>query len=81
MRCCSELFKKFNIFPLASEFLHSLLLFVVDNVEKFQTNSDIHCMNTRHKYNLHMLNGNLISYKKDSYCAEVINSFLHVISC
>jgi hypothetical protein len=38
---CRELFKKFNIFPLASGFLPSLLSFVVDNLEKFQTNSDI----------------------------------------
>jgi hypothetical protein len=37
-----ELFKKLNILPLASEFLLSLLSFVVDNMKKFQTNSDIH---------------------------------------
>jgi hypothetical protein len=36
---CRELFKKFNILPLASEFLLSILSFVVDNMEKFQTNS------------------------------------------
>jgi hypothetical protein len=34
---CRELFKKFNILPLTSEFLFSLLSYVVDNVEKFQT--------------------------------------------
>jgi hypothetical protein len=38
---CRELFKKFNILPLASEFLLSLLSFIVDNM-KFQTDSDIH---------------------------------------
>jgi hypothetical protein len=32
---CRELLKKFNILPLASEFLLSLLLFVVDNMDKF----------------------------------------------
>jgi hypothetical protein len=36
---CRELFKKFNILPLVSEFLLSLLPFIVDNMEKFQTNS------------------------------------------
>jgi hypothetical protein len=50
---CIELFKKFNILPLASEFLLPLLSFVVDNLEKFQTNSDIHNINTRHKHDLH----------------------------
>jgi hypothetical protein len=44
---CRELFKKFNIFPLASEFLLSLLSFVVDNLETFYTNSDIHSVSTR----------------------------------
>jgi hypothetical protein len=44
---CRELFKKFNILPLASEFLLSLLSFVVDNLEIFQTNSDIHNINTK----------------------------------
>jgi hypothetical protein len=34
---CRELFKKCNILPLVSEFLLSLLSFVVDNMEKFQT--------------------------------------------
>jgi hypothetical protein len=33
---CTELFKKFNILPLASKFLLSLLLFVMDSMEKFQ---------------------------------------------
>jgi hypothetical protein len=31
-----ELFKKFNILPLASKFLLSLLSFVVDNIETFK---------------------------------------------
>jgi hypothetical protein len=39
---CRELFKKLDILLLASEFLLSLLSFVVDNIETFQTNSDIH---------------------------------------
>jgi hypothetical protein len=39
---CRELFKKFNILPLASEFLLSLLPFVVNCMEIFHANSDIH---------------------------------------
>jgi hypothetical protein len=30
-----ELFRKFNIFPLASEYILSALSFIVDGVEKF----------------------------------------------
>jgi hypothetical protein len=33
---CRELFKKFNMLPLASAFLLSLLSFVADNMEKFK---------------------------------------------
>jgi hypothetical protein len=59
---CRELFKKFNTLPLASEFLLSLLLFIVDNMETFQTSSDIRSINTRHKQDLHVSNVNLKSY-------------------
>jgi hypothetical protein len=38
---CTELFKKFDILPLATKFFLSLLPFVM-NMENFQTNSDIH---------------------------------------
>jgi hypothetical protein len=61
---CRELFKKCNILPLASEFLLSLLSFVVDNLETFQTNSDINNISKRYRYNLHMPNINLSKYKK-----------------
>jgi hypothetical protein len=47
-----------------SEFLLSLLSFVVDNLEIFQTNSDIHNISTRYRYNLHVPNTNLSKYKK-----------------
>lgn len=36
-------------------------------MEKFQTNSDIHGTNTRHKSDLHMPNANLTSYQKGIY--------------
>jgi hypothetical protein len=43
-------FTRFNILPLASKFLLSLLLFVVDNVEKLHTNSDIHSVLVQYTY-------------------------------
>jgi hypothetical protein len=64
---CRELCKKFNMVPLASEFLLSLLSFIVDNMEKFQTNSDIHSINTRHKHDLRMLNADLTNQKGAYY--------------
>jgi hypothetical protein len=35
---CKEIFKKLIVIPLASEFLLSLLSFIVDNMEKFKLN-------------------------------------------
>jgi hypothetical protein len=68
---CRELFEKFNILPLASEILLSKLSFVVHNMEKFQTNSDIHNINTRHKHDLHQPSANLTSYQKGAYYAWI----------
>ena len=36
---CHELFKKFNILPLHSQYIVSLTLFVVKNIEEFSSNS------------------------------------------
>lgn len=59
-----KLCKKFNILPLSSEYLLSLLSFIVDSIEKFQTNSGIHNMSTRYRCNLHVPNSNLSKYQK-----------------
>jgi hypothetical protein len=68
---CRELFKKFNILPLVSKFLPSLSSFVVDNIEKFQTNPNIHNINTRYRYNLHVSNTNLSKYQKGVYYSGI----------
>jgi hypothetical protein len=66
-----KLFKKFNILPLAGEFLLSLSSFVVNNKEKFQTSSDIHNTSARHGYNLHVPNANLSKYHKGVHYAVI----------
>jgi hypothetical protein len=68
---CRELFNKFNFLPLASEFLLSLLSFVMDNIETFQTNSDNHNISTRYRYNLHVPNTNLSKYQKGVYYSGI----------
>ena len=45
---CCELFKKINILPLYSQYILSLLLFVVTNINMFKPNSVVHSTNTRH---------------------------------
>jgi hypothetical protein len=62
---CGELSKKFNFIPLVHEFMLSLPSLVVDNIEKFQTNSDIHSKSTR--YNLYVPKSNFSEYQKGVY--------------
>jgi hypothetical protein len=64
---CRTLFQKFNILPLASEFIFCLLSFVVEHLDKFQRNTDVHKLNTRRKFDLHMPNANLTNYQKGVY--------------
>jgi hypothetical protein len=40
-------------------------------MEKFQTNSDIHSISTRYRYNLHVPNSNLSKYKKVVYYSGI----------
>ena len=48
-----EIFKVLKIFPLDSQYIFSLLIFVFNNKEMFTRNSGIHCINTRHCKDLH----------------------------
>jgi hypothetical protein len=65
-----ELFKKCKILLLAIEILLSLLSFVVDIMEMFQTNLDIHNVNTR-QHDVHQPTATLTSYQKGAYYASV----------
>jgi hypothetical protein len=60
-------FKKLQILPLPCEYIFSLLNFVINNLEHFQTNLAIHCVNTRNKHNLHRPVANLTCFQKTTY--------------
>jgi hypothetical protein len=53
--------------PLQSQYILSLLLFLVDNRDHFRVNSEIHHINTRNKLNLHLPITNLSVYQKGAY--------------
>jgi hypothetical protein len=44
---CHELFKKIYILPHYSQYIFSLIQFVIRNSGLFKTNSDVHNFNTR----------------------------------
>jgi hypothetical protein len=50
---CRDLFKRLEILTLPCECTFSLINFITNNEERFETNVDVHCVNTRHKPCLH----------------------------
>jgi hypothetical protein len=50
---CQNLFKKLSILPFQSQYIFSLLMFVVKNKDFFKLKSDFHNFNTRSKCDLH----------------------------
>jgi hypothetical protein len=51
-----------NILPLRSQYIYSLLKFVVKNREIFDINRDYYEINTRHNMDMHMNQVNLMKY-------------------
>lgn len=64
---CREHFRTLKILPLQSQYILSLLLFVIDNKGHFRRNSEIHHINTRNKSSLHQPLSNLSIYQKGAY--------------
>jgi hypothetical protein len=50
---CRQLFKKLGILPIQSQYILTLLSFVVQNKDQFTNNLETHNINTRHNRNLH----------------------------
>jgi IS1 family transposase len=73
---CRSLFKKLEISPVPCQYIFSLMNFLVDNQENFQTNSSIHSINTRNKHHLHRPIANLSCFQKSTFDSSIriINS-------
>jgi hypothetical protein len=64
-RCsCRIRFKVLEILLVPSLYIFSLMMFVVNNVDEFQTNSSVHGINTRCKIQLHIPSIRLSSIEK-----------------
>ena len=68
---CRGLLKKLNILPLHSQHILSLLLFVVNNIDEFTPNSNVHSINTRHMSDLHPPSIKLTKYQKEVYYSGI----------
>ena len=68
---CHDLFRKLHILPLQSQYIFSVLMFVVKNKDFFKTSSDVHCFNTRSHYDLHIPAANLAVFQKALLCSGI----------
>jgi len=59
---CRNLFKKLQILPFTSQYLLSLLMFVVQNKNIFLTNNENHNLDTRQRNNLYLAQVNVTIY-------------------
>lgn len=64
---CRDLFKELNILPLRSQYIYSLMMFVIKNIDKFVTNKDYYELKTRQDLNLHMHQVNLAIFSISVY--------------
>jgi len=64
---CRDIFRSLQIFTLYSQYIYSLLLFIIKNKHLFTTNNEIHDYNTRNINNLHPNIINLTKFKKGPY--------------
>jgi len=68
---CTKLFPNLEILPLPSQYILSLLLFMIRNKNQFQVNSAIHQINTRQHIHLHQPSVNATKYQKGVHCIGV----------
>jgi IS1 family transposase len=68
---CRNLFIKLEILSLPCEYIFTLMNFVVNNQEHFQTNSAIHSVNTRNRDHVHRPTAKLSCFQKRAYYADI----------
>jgi hypothetical protein len=68
---CRALFKRMKILPLYSQYIYSLLLYMMNNKHLFMDNSKVHNYNTRISNYLHLPAASLTRYQRAAYYSGV----------
>jgi hypothetical protein len=68
---CKNRFKKLKILTLPCENIISLMDFIVNNQEHFQTNCTIHSVNTKNKNLFHRPIAKISCFLKNAYYADI----------
>jgi hypothetical protein len=64
---CRQLFKNWGILPFYSQYIFSLMLFVVRNTHLHTTNQETHGVNTKHNTDSHFPPARLTALKEGAY--------------
>jgi hypothetical protein len=67
---CRKLFRKLKILPLMSQYILSLMMFIIKK-NQFTVNSELHNISTRQHTNLHPPTSNLTGYQQGIYYSGV----------
>jgi hypothetical protein len=68
---CGAAFKTLNILTLGSQYMLSLMTFIINSLEHFTFNWAIHNKSTKHRSNLHVLQSHLSLRQKGVHCMSV----------
>jgi hypothetical protein len=68
---CRDLFRKLEILPVPCVYLFSLMTFVANNLDKFQTNHSVYITGTRRNDHLHLPSACLSSYQRGVYYSGI----------
>jgi len=64
---CRQPFKELNILPVPSQYIISVLLFLIKNKDQFMTNLQMHKITTQQTFDLYIPAANLTIYQKGVY--------------
>jgi len=68
---CQAMYSKLGILTLYSQYIFSILMFVVKHKDIFTFNTELHKINTRHKLDLHVPSANLTKVQKGVYYSGI----------
>jgi hypothetical protein len=76
---CRDIFKRMKIMTLYSQYIHTLLLFIIHNKNLLVTNNKMQEYKTRSNNNLHLPMASLTKYENGAYMTG-IKVFNHLLS-
>ena len=68
---CRSLFKQLQILLVPCQCIFSLMIFIINNQEHFETNSSIHNINKWNKQHLHVPNTNISCFKGSTFYTSI----------